>query len=66
MAGRTPDKTPNKVMTSVRSESNTDGSRTLTVVFNNDKGERSEQNVTLAVKDNAIVLVDTVVDTVSA
>lgn len=57
MAGRKPNATPNKVMVPNASKtvSNEDGSRTLSVPFNDENGTRRVGEITLAVENGRIV-----------
>jgi hypothetical protein len=53
--GRTPDKNPNKVMTALKNTLNSDGSRTFTIAFNDENGNRTEGEITLAVENGVLV-----------
>jgi len=59
--GRTPDKTPNKVMNpSAKSVSHEDGSRTLTIAYNDENGDRINGEITLAVENGTLTIKETI------
>lgn len=54
--GRTPDTTPNKVMNaSAKSTSNPDGSRTFSIAYNDENGNRLSGELTVSVENGALV-----------